>query len=701
MPFLFLLAVVIAGEGDTMIIKPYLPVGVDCGTSIRPDRLTELVQFFIERNARNELQTPFSRSTEKVCTDVCIHIFLEFNVDKEDILKSVRRDKLVPILRDNFCINLASFHEHGRLMIDIDEDMKRTPKQCQALRDIENYCEARECDDFHRQCDMVVRREWCRLQNQNAYAQSTGALDCFVYDNMHKVPPSKKMLDHDLFDKRVKYAVSFVHKQHAAALTAECKAAHLSSECTFDEVYEQKTQQHLRLQASIHDGAQCTRVNEESPRWMEKVDCKCAVDKPCTKRIVAREGRIEYHRTRFIDLVMLLQSSAEENESHHVPKIRLLDVESGGFFRDQVEILFHTFFGSGAVNGLPPLERSLDISDYSLYANVRNEYFRAYQWCEMNAANWEKLLLLGYQTWRFQDLMYFVKKLLQWHSNAMPLIIHDDVAQNTLWVMDTLLRRIDAMDAPPTPDQADVPHEHSVEYDFDGNENKEQNVDEDAAFENNHMPPLLSRRASAKEYINALIQLKLSREIRLLLNGLIERQHLSQKSIGSALPQDGKGYDRRRLGIRLQYYTFLSSPTEWDEYMLEEASDAGVEFRRREKEFVVQACREYRIDAVTSYIPTGHHDQLKGMKHWDFLNGGLFSECSLQHVLARQYAIRSIDDYRRNHHLTGHNDIMAQMELDQFEEDFLGEDEKKKPLHKSGSARRTLSTVIVVYLLSA
>lgn len=493
------------------------------------------------------------------------------------------------------------------------------------------------------------------------------------------------------------------------------------------------------------------------------MSCACSVEAPCTKAILAREARIEYHRVRFIDLVMVLQRAPVKGEAefvcnnggitwlsnrlsftvptqcfpelfdatgswcafqptYHQPHcwsalasemIRLLDVDNGGFFRTQVEILFATFFGGE--QKIPPMDRALDTSDYEIYSNLQDTYFQTYRWCEGNKILCEKDLLLGHMAWRLEDLVLFVEKLLQWHADAVPLIIHDDVAQNTLYTMYALLRRIAKMHAPVATEQSDVPHDDIADYELaDGVDEMptsflqtRNNVDEEGEIltdegddegaeevlkkekvekqdekptgqkaaepeektsrrkrrvEKDHMPPQLSWRASPREYVEGLIQLKLSRCIRKMVDGLLARQRLTHKGVESILPEHGISFVRRRMGVRFQFHAFLSDPSRWDGAMLEEACDPGVEYRRKEKEYVVEQCKNYSIDVTTAYIPTDHHDRLEGMKHLDFLNGGMFSECSLQHVLARHYAVQSVDAYQ-NHH-PGDYPQYLEMELD-------------------------------------
>jgi len=437
--------------------------------------------------------------------------------------------------------------------------------------------------------------------------------------------------------------------------------------------------------------------------WMTAMDCTCTDSDPCTSKVLAREIRLEYHRMRWLDLVMVIEGDVTKTrkvttegnagcnyggilwlasrvgesipstcftpyfegytcgaigtvdgtsphcwESLAFKMIELLEVDAGHWFRNQIEKIYTSLFGDNKDQINPQIERSYDISDYAIYANLQHKYFKDYVDVQRTVGLLKKNIEWRTSAWGLEDIITFIKALLIGHRNAMPLILQDDVSQNTLWATYNIFQRIPRikfesghLDA----FFADGISEKPQEYEPDGEPIQNEPEDgKEEELEDPILPPQLPRDASAKDYLEGILELSFLTVVEDILDGIMKHFKYGTKHVATSLAKDE---ERRRLGLRLQWHPHLTNHRNWGEFMLQEATDERVAYRLAEKEYLQKLCRQYQIDPDSTYVPPDHRMHLEVMPTYDFVGAGVYTECSLQHILIRQYAVHAVKTFKR------------------------------------------------------
>eukprot|EP00397_Hematodinium_sp_SG-2012_P004750 GEMP01004764.1.p1 GENE.GEMP01004764.1~~GEMP01004764.1.p1 ORF type:complete len:923 (-),score=211.66 GEMP01004764.1:994-3762(-) len=98
------------------------------------------------------------------------------------------------------------------------------------------------------------------------------------------------------------------------------------------------------------------------------------------------------------------------------------------------------------------------------------------------------------------------------------------------------------------------------------------------------------------------------------------------------------------LDLKFRWRKFLSQSEAWPDVMYVEVNDAGLAHRKKEMQFIQELCRIVKIDPYMAYTPPSRKLSSyseNGNPLQDMLSDTFDKQqCSLQHVLTRQYALK-------------------------------------------------------------
>lgn len=175
-------------------------------------------------------------------------------------------------------------------------------------------------------------------------------------------------------------------------------------------------------------------------------------------------------------------------------------------------------------------------------------------------------------------------------------------------------------------------------------------------LENNIAPAKGSEFRSMTLLADDIVQLQLGNVITDLLASLVQdyqhskqRVHLLRTTLSNVWNTHDEAVYTDMLDIKFRWYSFLSQPELWPEVVSQEVNDGGLVYRKKEMEMLQTLCRIFRIDPYSSYTPPDARRLKQKAAFQDLVEENFDKQqCSLQHVLARQYALRGREQYKVN-----------------------------------------------------
>jgi len=166
------------------------------------------------------------------------------------------------------------------------------------------------------------------------------------------------------------------------------------------------------------------------------------------------------------------------------------------------------------------------------------------------------------------------------------------------------------------------------------------------------------------DYVKRIIEKRLATTLEGMLDKLRadffrskQRAGLSPTS-GKDPRNDGEGREignfdqtlsatKNMLGHYFEWFEFLEDSAHWKFDFFQDMNDAGLEYRRAEMGYIRRLCKAFRIDPDLTFFPVDiHHPNTHSSKEYDALSGNYDKqECSMQHILARQYALLGLLQY--------------------------------------------------------
>lgn len=129
-----------------------------------------------------------------------------------------------------------------------------------------------------------------------------------------------------------------------------------------------------------------------------------------------------------------------------------------------------------------------------------------------------------------------------------------------------------------------------------------------------------------------------------------------------ATPEDmTEDMSKRLVEYSFEWHEYLRDSEKWPLAFFSELNDAGLAYRRLEMQRIRHLCKIFRIDPDVTYFPLDNADEEsrevgQNFAGYDTLSGNYDKqECSIQHVIARQYALRGLLEYDDGAH---HKDIV-------------------------------------------
>jgi len=675
----------------------YLPREPGCAKAIRRERMTELIQLWVERDTQNPRTGFFFADTEVMCIDLCKQLFSEVQIDllsQKDPLNTMFEEDIV----NGFCADTMVKNLGARYEITFNRQ-ELAVKDCHAARKVIDYCEAKKCIEYQHQCDQAVRREWCNILMQKNLGNSVGGIptECAVHLHGHRLFLAADKLTHDGFNIALVNGVREAHRKKVALLKEECKIVGLPANCSYDQAFEERSKMYLHKTARDHDRVQCTSMSKMSPKWMKPLECKCTEERPCQSQVMAREMRIEYHRSRFIDTIMVLQGSLKGKDPERGAKngcnyggilwlaarvgntipdscfplffdgyscgavgsvgiatdycweglahkmVQLLEIDSGHWFKDHINRIFDTFFDS-VEERVEPLSRNFDMSDVDIYKQLQNNYFKVYLATDQDPQYMGKVLKWRTSGWKLEDLRVFIEALLKEHDAALPLIIQDDYSKQTLWALQLMLLRLPGIEKQ---NELFLSNIHNFEETFDPDGEPVETKPDDVPYglEEQLMPPQLPRTATAVQYLEGILELAFLPVLEKILTDVTEQIQYSSRPVKSFMDKQHTIDEKRRLGLYMKWHRVLHQQNLWKEFWREETTNQQVQYRIAERAYLMNLCEKYRITTSESYIPHDHHGSLQVLSTADLVGQEEAEECSLTQILVRQYAVDAVESY--------------------------------------------------------
>eukprot|EP00397_Hematodinium_sp_SG-2012_P013274 GEMP01013470.1.p1 GENE.GEMP01013470.1~~GEMP01013470.1.p1 ORF type:complete len:663 (+),score=156.04 GEMP01013470.1:477-2465(+) len=529
--------------------------------------------------------------------------------------------------------------------------------------EISKYCAEDRCPSFKEQCRIVLLREVCRGPSDSDIDVS---IDCFIQEtpslthlSVREVRRAVRLAGMAAFDEEIS-------RQHLA-----CAKYHIHpSQCTFDGTYE--IEAIVALDAWVKEKVQseCERLSVQSPKWMQpKLDCNCARDSRLCREelIVARKMRFEYHRTRFTELLIVLnENQAGQMKGHadslwisqqidndvpllHCPKeffydkfsplltsgegvdLRCfdalaeemclsLDVDEGSWFAGRAQELISLIFGDDAGR--------LDIydSDHLLLMGVRR---RAKEKNEP-AKDGEEDENEGEEKKKEKEEEEESSGGKRDEEKETTKEIRNEHLAEARWTLEQYERFTKALLRC---------HDDSFPFAL-------RNIEAHGTLT---MLNILITDLKAKGQVNDATTLLKEAFPEFVCNVVHDIVQTGQKS---ALRVQPLFPDKSAASwmLKISWYPVLSDPANWNRFFADEASDLGVLGRVAEKEFIEKLCVVYMIEPDTRYEPPGYVPASFEGDGTD--SKSLFENhfdkhiCSLQNVVSRQYAWRGILQYQ-------------------------------------------------------